>query len=182
MVAVSAFAQDSLYSVPLQWQDETGAPATLSAYQGRFVVMTMTYTTCQSACPLMIKKLRAIQNEVGDFKEIEFVIVTFDPSVDTPDALLKYKKAQKLDQPHWHFLNGTEENTRKLSLLLDIGYQKNQKTGQFMHDNKILLLDPQGKILVTLDGLDADATSLLHAMGKMPKPSWFKRLRRFLKF
>ena len=182
MSAFLSFAEESLYTIPLQWQDETGTSIKLSRYEGRFVVLTMIYTTCQSACPLIMKKLRTIQSDLGDFKEVEFVIVTFDPSVDTPQALLSYKKAQKIDHSNWHFLNGTEENTRKLSLLLDIGYQKNKQTGHFMHDNKILLLDPKGKILVTLDGLDVDSAPLLKAMGKTPKPSLFKKIKQFLEF
>src|SRR3989338_4948228 len=144
MSAFLSFAEESLYTIPIPWKDETGLSRMLSQYVGRFVVITMTYTTCQSACPLIMKKLRTIQTEVKGFKEVEFVIVTFDPSVDTPQALLSYKKAQKIDHSNWHFLNGTEEDTRKLSLLLDIGYQKNKQTGHFMHDNKILLLDPKG--------------------------------------
>ncbi len=182
LASLPSFAEESLYTVPLSWTDDTNSKVTLSTYEGHFVVTTMTYTTCQSACPLIMKKLKKIQSELGDFKDVEFVVVTFDPSVDTPQALLKYKKAQKINDTHWHFLNGTEENTRKLSLLLDISYQKNKKTGHFMHDNKILLLDQKGHIVVTLDGLDADTAPLLKIMGKTPHPSFFERLRRFLKF
>lgn len=175
-----ALAQESIYTIPLSWQNETQTKITLSNYQGHFVVITMIYTTCQSACPLMMKKIRKIQDSLGDFKNTEFVIVTFDPSHDTPQNLLKYKKAQKVDYPHWHFLHGTEEDTRKLSLLLDIGYQKNVKTGHFMHDNKIILLNPEGEMIHTLDGLDTQISPLLKAMGHQ-KLSFFEKLKHFFK-
>ncbi|MBI3016966.1 MAG: SCO family protein [Deltaproteobacteria bacterium] len=178
-VSISSFAQDSLYTIPLQWRDETGTPARLSQYQGRPVIITMTYTTCQSACPLIMQKLRKIESEIAEPKNVEFVVVTFDPSVDTPKALLKHKKAYQVEDSYWHFLNGTEETTRKLSLLLDIGYQKNNETGHFVHDNKILLLDAEGKITVTLDGLDAQIEPILNVLGKRTL-SFFEKVKRFI--
>ena len=155
----------------------------LSPYRSHFVVITMTYTSCQSACPLIIKKLKTILKALGgDIQNIEFVVVTFDPTIDTASHLLEYQKKQGLDFQNWHFLSGSEEETRKMSLFLDISYQKDATTGHFMHSNKIILLNPEGQKVVTLDGLDSDIEPLLKAMGKTPKASFFKKLKNYFTF
>lgn len=162
-MTTSLYASESIYSVLLQWTDENGSKIELSAYREHFVIITMTYTTCKSTCPLIMKKLKKIYNDITATSNIDFVIVTFDPTVDTPKVLSKFKKSHKVDMPNWHFLNGTGTTTRKLSTLLDIGYQKNPNTGHFMHDNKIILLDKEGRIILTLNGLDAAVEPLFKA-------------------
>ena len=69
-----------------------------------------------------------------------------------------------------------------MSLFLDISYQKDATTGHFMHSNKIILLNPEGQKVVTLDGLDSDIEPLLKAMGKTPKASFFKKLKNYFTF
>ena len=176
-----ALAVVSLYHVPLHFVDEESRPVELSQYQNHFVVITMIYTSCPVACPMIVKKLKTISQELGaDAKDVHFVSVTFDPGVDTPAKLLQFKKAQGVDVSNWHFLSGAEEETRKLSLLLDIAYKKIPDSKDFMHDIKILLLDPKGQIVATLIGLDAEILPLLKAMGKS-KTTFFQKLKNFFK-
>ncbi len=156
----------------MTWLDEQEKVVELKNYRGRRVLMTMAYTSCPAACPLLIKKLKSIEKEYNSpEREIHVVIITFDPTVDTPKVLREYKKLHDVNKPHWHFLNGTEETTRKLSNLLNLSYQKNLSTGHFTHDNKIILLEKDGTLLETQEGLDASPS----------QSSFWKKILRFFK-
>ena len=50
---------------------------------------------------------------------------------------------------------------RTLSLLLGIPYEKNPISGEINHGNKIVLVDKEGAITVTLDGLNAEISPLV---------------------
>jgi protein SCO1/2 len=153
------FAQPnpSLYSVNLSWHDEQERSVNLSQYKDRYVILTMAYTACSSACPLTVQRLKGIEKDLGSkVGSVEFVIVTFDPERDSPKALALYKAKHNLNSKQWHFLSGTDQDTRMLAHLLEIAYEKNPKTGEIMHSNKLVLLDPQGNIKTVADGLNSD--------------------------
>jgi protein SCO1/2 len=155
-------SNSSLFSVDLKWQDDSGAQVKLEKYKGHFIVMTMAYTACTAACPLTVERLRSLEKKLADKTDrVEFVLVTFDPSRDSPQALASYKEKHNLKSKHWHFLSGTEQDTRMLAHLLEIAYEKNPKTGEIMHSNKIILLDREGSIETVVDGLNSDTKAIV---------------------
>lgn len=120
------------------------------------VVLTMVFTSCQATCPITMAKLKAIQARFDqEGRAAQFVVVSFDPARDTPEKLARYRVDTGLQQPNWTFLVGSEHDTRTLAMLLGIKCARNPISGDIMHDNKIVLLDPDGAIAKELLGLDA---------------------------
>ncbi len=151
----------SIYQAPLQWKSQDDKPVRLSDFKGRKVVMSMIYASCQTACPLILKKVKAVKAELDRRKQsAEFVLVTFDSEGDVPEKLRHFRHHNDVASPAWTFLVGSEKDTRTLSMLLGIKYSKNPGNGQIMHDNKIVLLDEQGAIVRTLEGLNTDLGDL----------------------
>lgn len=159
----AALPAKSLYNVSMQWTDDQERKVELKKWQGRFVVIVMAYTSCGSTCPVTIERLKKIAAAIDDRSDVSFVIVSFDSAQDSPKQLAKYK-VQK--QVPWDFLAGNEKEIRTLSLLLDIAYEKNPISGEINHSNKIVLLDKQGMLAVTLDGLNADIEPLVDFIKK----------------
>ncbi len=152
----SALASRSLYQVPLTWRTDRGETVTLERWRGTPVVLTMVFTSCQATCPITMGKLKAIQDGFDrEQRAAQFVIVSFDPRRDTPEKLATYRVDTDLRRPNWTFLVGSEEDTRTLAMLLGIKYSRNPISGDIMHDNKIVLLSPDGEITKELVGLDA---------------------------
>lgn len=159
--------KSSLYSVPLKWTDESGHKVKLSQWAERFVVITMAYTTCKSSCPLTFKRLKEIESSLEkQGAHAEFVVVSFDPVRDTPTQMAHFKMMHKLEGEHWHLLAGTEDAIRTLSVLLGISYQRDPASGEYVHSNKIALLDTAGAIVVNLEGLASDTQPLVEAVVK----------------
>lgn len=161
-----SFPEKSLYSVPLTWSDDQGKSVSLSAWQGSEVILIMAYTRCKSACPIAVERLRKIQATLQEQgKRAEFVIVSLDPVNDTVESLHHFKEMHKLDGPYWHLLTGSDENVRTLAVLLGINYQKDPKTKEIMHSNKIILLDKEGEIRESLEGLSSDPAEITSRIG-----------------
>ena len=128
----------------LTTQNDTPVRFYTDTMKGKVVVIDFLFTTCTGACPLMTANLAKVQKYLGEHmgREVNFISLTVDPAVDTPEALKKYA-----DQFHvgngWYFLTGKKENVDwvlyKLggyvedkgdhSTLLIIG---NEATGQWM--------------------------------------------------
>lgn len=161
-VLARAENQSSLYDVPLSWTDSFGKPTQLSSFAGGNVVLTMAYATCRSTCPLTFKRLEKIEKELTTLgKSAQFVIVSLDTARDTPQALAHFRNAHGIKGANWHLLTGSEPDTRKLSVLLGVSYQKDPQSGEIMHSNKVFLLNSRGSITVTLDGLNAEEAPLV---------------------
>lgn len=163
LLAAAAWGDKSLYAPPLKWVTDQGKPARLADWKGKQVVLTMAYTSCHGSCPLIIKKLRKIEQAFQAAKQpVSFVIVTLDPKNDTPKELHAYRERSGLAADrNWTFLTGQEADVRRLSLLLGISFSKPPGSSEIMHDNKIVLLSPSGEITKRLDSLDDDETKLL---------------------
>ncbi len=150
----------SVYELPMKWKTDKGETVTLSHWNGKKTLLTMIYSSCKFSCPLMMKKLKKIEASLNEKKvKYEFLIISLDPDHDTVESLAKFKKDNEVSD-YWNFLTGSEKDTRMLSMVVNIRYSKNPKTKVIGHDNKVILLDETGKMLKTLDGLDADISDL----------------------
>lgn len=140
----------SLFARPWTWTDETGNPVTLSRWRGETTVVTGIYTRCKSTCPRTIARLRKLQDDfVRERRPAQFVLVTLEPTVDTPQALLRFKSSAGLPGA-WRLLTGSAKDTQELSEALDIHVLDDGP--HFMHDGKIVVLDTQGVPTRSLGG------------------------------
>lgn len=168
ILPIAVFANSgSLFSSNLQWKNDHGRTVKLGELRGKWVVTAMMYTSCQSSCPLIVQKMRKIESLFKEHgKQTEFLLITFDPERDTPTKLKNYREKTSINEANWHFWSGSVADTRKLSMLLGIKYAKDPESGEFMHDNKIILLSPNGTIEAKLQSLGESEADLLQAMNK----------------
>lgn len=154
---------DSLFISQSQWKNQDGESVRLKDLQGSNLVVTMTYTGCQYSCPMTLKKLEQMEKDLlkANAQNFRFIVVSFDPKYDTPQALKAYMQKKRLSESRWTFLTGkSDEDVRELALLLNINYQREGQR-DFSHSNGFALLDPDGRIGVQLNSLNADHTELV---------------------
>ncbi|HEV8189366.1 MAG TPA: SCO family protein [Pyrinomonadaceae bacterium] len=93
--------------------------------QNKVIVINSFFATCKGSCLPLNRNLEKLQKALGDHmgKEVYFVSISVDPTVDTPANLKAY--AKKLNAgPGWYFLTGDKEN-------VDFALKK---IGQFVDD------------------------------------------------
>ena len=140
----------SLFAQPWIWTDERGAPVQLSRWGGTLLVVTLVYTSCTTTCPLTVDKLLRLGDSFRrQGRPATFVLVTLDPSNDTPEQLRRFKATRGLPAD-WHLLRGNDQQTRELAGLL--GVRIMNESSHIIHDGRIVFLDPQGRLLGQYSG------------------------------
>ncbi len=68
-----------------------GKPFHLSDLGGQVVLLFFGYTTCPDVCPLTLAEMQAVEKQLGEqAKDVEVVLVTVDPELDTVEQLAQY--------------------------------------------------------------------------------------------
>jgi protein SCO1/2 len=147
--APAAAAAPSLFARPWVWNDEQGAPVRFDRWRGAPIIVSMVFTTCTTACPRTIDKLlRASEQLRRQGRTATFVLVTLDPSHDTPAELRRFKESRGLP-PGWHLLRGDDAQTRELADLLQVHVLED---GHLFHDSRVVIFDGQGRLAGQLAG------------------------------
>lgn len=110
--ASAAFAAEPYFpNLPVTLQDGRQVRFYRDLLAGKTVVVHSFFATCHGACPVMLGKMRALQNALGDQlgKDVFLISISVDPRTDTPGKLDELAKS--LDaKPGWVFVSGNERN------------------------------------------------------------------------
>ncbi|HEY0840778.1 MAG TPA: SCO family protein [Vulgatibacter sp.] len=160
---------DSLYVLDGKLTNQNGKEITLASFKGKPVLISMFYATCPHACPMLVSDIRKIEGQLDPKlrKELQVVLVTFDPDRDTVDALRELKKAHKVDD-RWHFLRTDPGVVRELAAVLGIRYRFTSD-GAIGHSSVISLLDREGAIAGRVEGVRQPADDIVRKLGQMTK-------------
>jgi protein SCO1/2 len=145
---------DSVYELSASLVDQDGRTVGLDLYRGHPVLISMFYTTCRGACPLLIADLKRIERGLPapTRADLRVVLISFDPEHDTPEALRALAQAHGLDSSRWRLLRAPDDTVREIAAVLGIRYRR-LPDGGFNHSTLITLLAPSGVILARVEGL-----------------------------
>ncbi len=139
----------SLFVAGWVWRDEQGETVRFDRWRGAPIFVSMVFTSCTTACPLTIERLRRVSDTFkAEGRAATFVLVTLDPANDTTAELRRFKLSRGLP-PDWHLLRGEEEQTRALADLLQV---KVVDDAHIFHDSRIVVFDRDGKLAGQLRG------------------------------
>lgn len=144
--------EESVYLVEGDWKDENGNVFDLNSLAGKKQVVAFIYTSCREVCPLMMRSMKTIQDQLPADVQANtgFLVVSFDPERDTPAILKNFGEHYKTDE-HWVFLNGSDDDVRMLANTMNIRYQFADQ-GMINHSNVLTVLDENGKMIEQAHG------------------------------
>ena len=156
----------NVLALPTAWKDEAGAPVTLERFKGRWYALTFIYTSCAGSCPLTTKKLKRLDAALEQAgKRLDLVVVSLDPSHDTPPMLKQYRERYGIEgAKRWRILVGDDAQVRTLTMLLEFKYTKNPESGVILHDNTVFLVGPGGDVKTTMSSLDQPMEEFIAAV------------------
>lgn len=130
---------------------QTGEPIRRDDLIGRVHVATFIYTRCANVCPAMVTQLKRVTNAIADRDEASIVAFTVTPQSDTPETLAGFGSERNLDPRTWRLVTGDPETIYQLARTLyfaDDGRldAATPATEQFLHTEKALLVDREGKL------------------------------------
>lgn len=171
-----AIADDSVYQLAMTLVDQDGQTRTLASFLGKPTIVSMFYAHCPNACPLLIHKIQSLEGKLteAERKQLQVLLVSFAPDVDTNSVLKALAKKQEVDETRWRLVRTNESSVRELSAVLGISYRK-LDDGNYNHASVLTLLDRNGVMVAKLDGLGSPTETILQAMkqqtaGKSAQP------------
>ena len=156
----NAFSDLSIYNLPEVWTTQNGDDIALKELKGNVLVVVMIYTSCKTACPILIKDMREIRKQVDTqipktAKGVKYLLVSIDPETDTPEHLKAFAKENNMDDDQWLFLRSNEEQTREFAAVLAVNYKQISPV-DFSHSNIISLFNIKGELVSQQEGLGID--------------------------
>ena len=144
----------SIYNLPEKWTNQDGKDIELKELRGKVLVMVMIYTSCKAACPRLVADMRNIEERIPEeYKDkVQLVLVSIDPTVDTPKRLKDFSIENKMTGNQWVFLCSNEENTREFAAVLAVNYKKISPI-DFSHSNIISVFNAEGELAFQQEGL-----------------------------
>ena len=133
----------------------------------------MIYTSCEVACPRIVSDLKRVEDwtkeqDLGD--EVQFLLVSFDPDVDTPAKLKQFGEEAQLDPDHWTLLHGDKDEVLELAAVLNVKYKKTDDVN-FVHSSIIHVLNSKGELEYQKEGFETDLSQLEAAVRKVAASS-----------
>ena len=152
--ASKSISELSIYNLPSKWTNQNGKNIEMKDMKGKVLVMVMIYTSCKSACPRLVADMRNIEEHLPDNikNNVKLVLVSIDPTVDTPKRLKAFSIENKMENDQWVFLRSTEENTREFAAVLAVNYKKISPM-DFSHSNIISVFNAEGELAYQQEGI-----------------------------
>jgi len=134
-----------------------GASVSLHGLSGHPVVLTFLYTHCPDECPLTADKLHVTAQSLGEHgaAQVRWVVVSVDPTGDTPAAASAFLAAHHLSRTAQYLL-GTQAQLAPVwdayHIAVQPGHDAQVSLGGVMHTVGVFVLDAQGRERTYFDG------------------------------
>lgn len=147
----------SIYNLPEKWTTQNGNEIELKELRGKVLVMVMIYTSCKAACPRLVADMRNIEKKIPKelSDKVQYIMVSIDPEVDTPERLKAFAKENQMDNEKWLFLRSNDEQTREFSAVLAVNYKRISPM-DFSHSNIISVFNAEGELAFQQEGLEVN--------------------------
>lgn len=144
----------SLYALDVPLVTQTGAVEGIDVARGHPVLLSMFYTTCPMACPLLIQDIQALEGGLlpEERDGLRVVLVSLDPAHDDPAAMRDVITRHDLDA-RWTLGAVPEDAVREVAATLGVRYRP-LAGGGFAHTAVLTLVDADGRVVARSEGTD----------------------------
>ncbi|MDT3427865.1 protein SCO1/2 [Paenibacillus forsythiae] len=141
-------------------ENVNGDIVTLSDTEGKVRLVYFFFTGCTDVCPITTFALSQVQDLLirdGSFgMDAAFLSISFDPQIDTREAIKTFADRFHADYAGWYFLRGDQEKVRDLAArsfkILIAGTNKDN----FAHANLIGLVDRRNRLRALYNASDTE--------------------------
>ena len=155
-------ADSSIFLLDSKWQNQDAEKLQLKDLKGKNLVMVMIFTSCRTACPILVADMKKVHDKIekNKLKDTSLVLISIDPTNDTPEVLKKFAAERNMDSEPWIFLRSDEESTREFANVLAVKYKKISPI-EFSHSNIISVFNRNGELVSQEEGsgINSDAVA-----------------------
>ncbi len=156
--------EDTLYHTIPYWSftNQDGEVVSKSDYQGSIYVADYFFTHCPVVCPMLTKNMKYLQSKTSDL-DIKLISHTVDPHNDNPDRLKWYCRKHEIDNSNWNLVTGEKMDLYELGVngYLVPNQEDATAPGGFLHSEKFILIDKEGRIRGMYNGTEMEEVDQL---------------------
>lgn len=152
--------------VEFQLTNTAGQVVKRDDLRGGFAVVNFVFTSCSLSCLAVNDRMTEIQRATTNWPDVRLISLTVDPRSDTPAALAAFGRRFQADTNRWQFLTGDKASLYTLierSFIPKSPALESFIPGGFAQTDRIMLVDPQGNVCASFDGLRTNAAQLVLA-------------------
>jgi protein SCO1/2 len=143
--------------------DHHGEVINLDKFKGSVWVADFFFTSCAGICPRMTEQMTRVQEAFKDDKKVKLASFTVDPKTDSVWVLSMYAKGWGAIDGKWFFITGEK---KKIYDLARHGFklpveEGDGGPGDFIHSDRLVLVDGKGRIRGYYSGTDPDEVDKL---------------------
>lgn len=152
--------------VDFELTNTTDRAVTRADLRNKFVVVNFVFTSCSLSCLAVNDRMAEIQRATADMPDVSLISLTVDPRTDTPQSLASFAQRFGADTRRWQFLTG--DKTAVYNLIEQSFIAKSPSLEQFIpggfaETDRIMLVDPQGAVCASFNGLNTNVARLVVA-------------------
>jgi len=108
----------------------------------RVTLVFFGFTRCPDVCPITMARLAKIYRDLGEPDDVQVVMITVDPEVDTPEVVGRYAAGF---HPSFLGLSGSSGQIAVAARAFYVGYA-DVGGGQFTHTEVVAVVDRAGRL------------------------------------
>lgn len=149
---------DSTYhTIPnYRFANHLGDTTDLDEMRGNYYVADFFFTTCPGICIRLSDQMERVQEGLKDEDKVKLLSFSVDEVKDTIPALKAYADAHGAIEGKWYFFRGSTADIFNLAKSgFFVAAEEEKEPGDFMHSEKLILVDDNGHIRGYYNGLDS---------------------------
>jgi protein SCO1/2 len=154
------FIDTAYFKIPdFKFIDQNGDTVTQDIMNGKVVVVDFFFTTCKTICIDMTRNLKIVQDkfETENHRDVLILSHTVDPETDSVKQLFNYMIEKDINSKMWKLLTGDKKeiyNQARYGYFVT-AMQGDGGPNDFIHTEKLVLIDKERRIRGYYDGTDA---------------------------
>jgi protein SCO1/2 len=155
---------------PFNFTNQDGKNFSNADIINKIYVADFFFTSCLSVCPRMTANLKLVQDAFKNDDNVVIVSFTVDPETDTTQRLQRYAKHFSINTNKWNLLTGDKKEIYKLAResFYVSASDGDGSAGDFIHSDKLVLVDKQKQIRGYYTGTDKNSVEeLIHDIKKL---------------
>lgn len=166
--------------------NQMGQKVSLKDLPGKILLVNFFFTSCPSICPRMMANLEKVQQAyIKNDTLLQLISLTVDPERDSSEQLRMYGVKHGINPDNWWLVTGDKKDIydwARNEAFVSVT-QGDGGPDDFIHTEKLVLLDKDRHIRGYYDGLDSNAVrrcandiAVLHLEKDKHRPGLLKRL------